>query len=81
MSFTKCRGGGNKLSNVGGFSILRPGKALTYFNKGNCTYFLDEKKVQLSFSRNLFFWEYARKILSQHVLVVVVVFESKGLQC
>ena len=35
MSFTKCRGGGNKLSNVGGFSILRPGKAITFFNKSN----------------------------------------------
>ena len=56
MSFTKCRGGGNKLSNVRGFSILRPGKALTFFNKSNCTHSLDEKKkVQLSFSRNLFF--------------------------
>ena len=40
----KCRGGGNKLSNVRGFSILRPGKALTFFNNRNCTYFLDEKK-------------------------------------
>ena len=37
MSFSKCRGGGNKLSNVRGFSILCPGKALTFFNKGNCT--------------------------------------------
>ena len=37
------------------FSILHPGKALTFFNKGNCTYFLDEKKAQLSFSRNPFF--------------------------
>ena len=55
MSFSKCRSGGNKLSNVRGFSILHPGKALTFFNKGNCTYFLDEKKAQLSFSRNPFF--------------------------
>lgn len=44
MSFTKCRGGGNKLSNVRGFSISRTGKVLTFCNRGNCTYFLDEKK-------------------------------------
>ena len=55
LSFSKCSGGGNQLSNVRDFSTLRPGKALTFFNKDNCTYFLDEKKVQLSFSRNLFF--------------------------
>ena len=59
----KCRGGRNKLSNVRGFRILRPGKALTFFNNTNCTYFLDEKKkVQLSLSRNLFFENTRKKV-------------------
>ena len=55
MSFSKCRGGGNKLSNFRGFSILRLGKALTLFNKGNCTNYLDERKSTIKlFQESIF---------------------------
>ena len=31
----ESRGGGNKLSNIRGFVILRPGESITSFNKDN----------------------------------------------
>ena len=41
----KFRSGGNRLSNVGRFMILRSGKDLTYFNKNNCANFSGEQNT------------------------------------
>ena len=40
----KFRSGGNRLSNVGRFMILRSGKGLSFFNKNNCANVSGEKK-------------------------------------
>ena len=41
----KFRSGGNRLSNVGHFMILRSGKGLTFFNKNNCANVSGEKNT------------------------------------
>ena len=41
----KFRSGGNRLSNVGRFMILRSGKGLTFFNKNNCANVSGEKNT------------------------------------
>ena len=40
---------------------------------------MDEKKSTIKLFQESIFWEYTKKIFSEHVIVVV--FESKGLQC
>jgi len=61
------------------FIILRSGEDLTSFNKPNGANFSGESKVQWSFPGSLFF-EKTRKVFYLNLeLVVVLVFESKGL--
>ena len=42
----ECGSGGNELSNVSSFIILRSGEGLTSFKKGNSANFSGESKVE-----------------------------------
>ena len=49
-----CRSGGNELSNVRSFSILRSGERVTSFTNGNSAYFSGERKYNEEF-RGVYF--------------------------
>ena len=67
----ECRSGGNKLSNVKSFIILRSGEGLTSFSIINRTNFF-----KLSW---MSFFENAQKLKSNLVHVLVLVLKSKAL--
>ena len=54
FSENQCRSGGNELSNVRSFSILRSGERVTSFTKGSSAYFSGEKKYNEEF-RGVYF--------------------------
>ena len=60
----ECCNGGNKLSNVRSFIILRSGKGLTSFNKDNSTNFPGEKKYNEAFP-GVYFFTIREKTLNQ----------------
>ena len=61
------------------FIIFRSGEDLTSFNKPNSANFSGESKVRWSFPGSLFFDNMRKIFYLNLVLVVVLVFESKGL--
>ena len=69
--------GGNKLSNVKSFVIFAIGRELNSSNKGNSANFSGEKSTMKN-SEVSNFLQYAKIFKSNLVLVVVLVFESKG---
>ena len=56
--------GGNKLPHVRSFTILRSWEGSTSFDNNNCVDFSGEKKVEWSFSGDLFFQNSRKKLLS-----------------
>ena len=60
----ECRGGENKLSNVRSFIILRWGKRVTSFTKGNSANFFSEKWYNEAF-REVYILKIREKTLSQ----------------
>ena len=74
----ECRSGGNKLSNVKSFIILRSGEDVTSFTKGNSANF-SVKNGKMKLSGESIFLEYAKKLKLNPVLAVVLVLEFNGL--
>ena len=62
-SFSECRSGGNKLSNVRNFSILQSGEVLSSFNNDKSANFSDEKKYNEEF-RGVYFLTIRKKTLN-----------------
>ena len=63
-SFSECRSGGNKLSNVRNFSILQSGEVFSSFNNDNIANFSGEKKYNEEF-RGVYFLTIREKVLNQ----------------
>ena len=61
-SFTTCRSGGNKLSKVRSFIILRSGEGSASFNNNKSDNFAGGKSTMKLSGREATFWEYVKKL-------------------